>query len=55
VEQDLIVATAVQQFRATRADFADCLISASARAAGCTRTVTFDRIAARDAGMELIA
>jgi predicted nucleic-acid-binding protein len=41
-------------YRNTRADFADCLIAASAKAAGCSRTVTFDRIAARDAGMELI-
>ncbi|HEV2326083.1 MAG TPA: type II toxin-antitoxin system VapC family toxin [Terracidiphilus sp.] len=54
VEQDMIVASAVQRFRTTRADFADCLIAASARAAGCARTVTFDRLAARDAGMELI-
>jgi predicted nucleic-acid-binding protein len=55
LEQDAIVASAVRQFRLTRADFADCLIAASARAAGCSRTVTFDTIAARDAGMELIA
>ena len=55
LEQDMTVASAVQQFRSTRADFADCLIAASAHAAGCSRTVTFDRIAARDAGMELIA
>jgi predicted nucleic-acid-binding protein len=54
LEQDIIVASAVQQFRSTRADFADCLIAASARAAGCSETVTFDHIAARDAGMELI-
>jgi predicted nucleic-acid-binding protein len=45
---------ALQRYRRGRADFADCLIAASARAAGCSRTVTFDRIAARDAGMELI-
>ncbi len=55
LEQDAIVATATRQFRSTRADFADCLIAASARAAGCSRTVTFDQIAARDAGMDLIA
>lgn len=55
LEQNTIVATATRQFRSTRADFADCLIAASARAAGCSRTVTFDNIAARDAGMELIA
>ena len=54
VEQDKVVALAVRQFRFSRAEFADCLIAASAQAAGCTRTVTFDRIAARDAGMELL-
>lgn len=55
MEQQSIVSAAVQQYRSTRADFADCLIAASARAAGCSKTVTFDRIAARDTGMELIA
>lgn len=55
VEQDATVASAVQRFRSTRADFADCLIAISAQAAGCTKTLTFDEIAARDAGMELIA
>ncbi len=54
VEQAAIVAQAVQRFRFSKADFADCLIAASARAAGCSKTVTFDQIAARDAGMELI-
>lgn len=52
VEQAGAVAAAVRQFRSSRADFADCLIAASASAAGCAKTVTFDRIAARDAGME---
>jgi predicted nucleic-acid-binding protein len=54
VEQGSIVESAFQRYRDGKADFADCLIAASARAAGCSRTVTFDRIAARDAGMELI-
>jgi predicted nucleic-acid-binding protein len=54
VEQAEVVALAVQRFRFSRADFADCLIAASAKAAGCTRTVTFDRIAARDADMEIL-
>lgn len=55
IEQAEVVAQAVRRYRFSSADFADCLIAASARAAGCTRTVTFDQIAARDAGMELIA
>jgi predicted nucleic-acid-binding protein len=49
------VANAVQRFRWGKAEFADCLIAASAQTAGCSRTLTFDRIAARDAGMELIS
>jgi predicted nucleic-acid-binding protein len=54
VERAETVERALQRYRRGRADFADCLIAASARAAGCSRTVTFDRRAARDAGMELI-
>jgi predicted nucleic-acid-binding protein len=54
IEQDRVVQSAVLRFRDGKADFADCLIAASARAAGCSGTVTFDRVAARDAGMELI-
>lgn len=54
LESEAAVRQALAQYRNGKADFADCLISASARAAGCARTVTFDQIAARDAGMELI-
>jgi predicted nucleic-acid-binding protein len=54
IEQAELVQKALYQFQLGKADFADCLIAASARAAGCCRTVTFDRDAARDAGMELI-
>ena len=54
VEQAETVQKAVRLFRDGKADFADCLISVSAKAAGCARTVTFDRIAARDAGMDLL-
>jgi predicted nucleic-acid-binding protein len=55
VEQASTLANAVQRFRSGKAEFADCLIAASAQNAGCGRTLTFDRIAARDAGMELIS
>ncbi len=48
------VRAALRLFRNGKADFADCLIAVSAEAAGCSRTVTFYRKAARDAGMELI-
>lgn len=55
VEQSETVAKALLRYRRGNADFADCLIALSAQAAGCTRTVTFDRRAARDAGMELLS
>ena len=54
VEQAETVESALLRYRRGKADFADCLIASCAKAAGCSRTVTFDRLAARDAGMELI-
>ena len=45
---------ALRVFKATSADFADCLIERSAAAAGCERTMTFDVGAAKVAGMTLI-
>ena len=54
IEQLDTVHEALTLFRRGKAQFADCLISASARAAGCSKTVTFDQVAARDAGMELL-
>lgn len=55
VEGAETIEMALHRYRRGRADFADCLIAVSATAAGCGKTVTFDRIAARDAGMELIS
>ena len=37
-----------------KAGFADLLIAQLAKAAGCTHTVTFDKTAARSAGMRLL-
>jgi predicted nucleic-acid-binding protein len=54
VERADCIHEAVRLFRRGNADFADCLIASSGRAAGCGRTVTFDRIAARDAGMQVL-
>ncbi len=54
VENAEIVREALHLYRSRNTDFSDCLIACSARAAGCSRTVTFDRVAARDAGMELV-
>jgi predicted nucleic-acid-binding protein len=55
VESDETVREALRLYRTGNADFADCLITSSARVAGCSRVVTFDRTAARDAGMELLS
>lgn len=48
-----LVRTAVARGQ-TGADFADALVAEVGRAAGCARTVTFDRRAARTAGMHLL-
>ena len=45
-------AQAVQRYAASKADFADCLIEGTARAAGCLHTVSFDKNAVRSAGMQ---
>lgn len=45
---------ALRVYQEGKADFADCLIERCAAAAGCDRTVSFDRAASRDAGMTLI-
>ena len=54
IEQADVVQSALQLYRKGNTEFSDCLIAISAKAAGCSRTVTFDRKAARDAGMQLI-
>jgi predicted nucleic-acid-binding protein len=50
---DLVV-QAVRRFSHGGADFADCLIEATASAAGCRATMTFDAGAAKAAGMTLV-
>jgi predicted nucleic-acid-binding protein len=55
VERGETVWKALRHFRQTSADFADCLISCSAETAGCAKTMTFDRGAAKNGGMTLIA
>jgi len=54
VEQAATVWRALRLFTAANTDFADCLIERSAAGAGCERTVTFDRAAARGCGMVLL-
>lgn len=55
VEKADIVWQAVRLFQSGSADFADCLIFRSAATAGCEKTMTFDRNAAKSAGMALLA
>jgi predicted nucleic-acid-binding protein len=54
VERADVVWRAVQVFEKGSADFADCLIERCATAAGCERTMTFDRAAAKTCGMTLV-
>jgi predicted nucleic-acid-binding protein len=49
-----LVWQALAQFRRGKADFADHLIERLDAKAGCSVTMTFDRAAARDAGMTRI-
>jgi len=44
----------VRLYRASAADFADCLIERSAAAAGCARTMSFDRGAVKNCAMTLL-
>lgn len=55
IESADVVWRATRVFRAGSADFADCLVERTAAAAGCDRTMTFDRAAAKHTGMTLIA
>jgi predicted nucleic-acid-binding protein len=54
VERAEIIWKALRVFQSANADFADCLIERSAAAAGCDRTMTFDRGAVKDCGMTLV-
>ena len=54
VERAETIWKAVRVFRDSSADFADCLIERCAASAGCERTMTFDRNAAKTCGMSLI-
>ena len=55
VERTGLAYEALEQFRTSKADFADCCISALASAAGCQQTVTFDRAASKLPGMQLLS
>lgn len=54
VDQSDHVVRALRAYAKGKADFADCLIERTAANAGCSRTMTFDVVAAKTAGMTLI-
>jgi predicted nucleic-acid-binding protein len=54
IENRDLVFGALRSFESSKADFADCLISRSARNAGCTDTYTFDKSAASRGEMRLL-
>ncbi len=54
VENAEVVWRAVRLYRASAADFADCLIERSAAAAGCSRSMSFDRGAVKNCSMTLV-
>ena len=51
VERAEVVWRALRIYRDSSADFADCLVERSAAAAGCARTMTLDRGAAKNSSM----
>lgn len=55
VEQEAVVRLALNTYRSANIGFADCLILASAQAAGCAQTLTFDQDAAKLIGMTLVS
>lgn len=54
VENAEVVWQALRAFEQGKSDFADCVIERCAAAAGCSRTVTFDKTAAKT-GMTLLS
>ena len=54
MENANLVRSAANLFRQGTAEFTDYLVESSAREAGCSRTLTFDRKAAKSAGMTLV-
>lgn len=55
IERAEIVWKALRAYQTANVDFADALLACSAAAAGCARTMTFDRGAAKGGGMSLLA
>jgi predicted nucleic-acid-binding protein len=55
IEQAEIVTRALRRYKAGNADFAACLIESCGDAAKCEHIFTFDKKAAKTAGMQLLA
>jgi predicted nucleic-acid-binding protein len=54
LDRAAVVASAVRVYAASKADFSDCLIERLSASTGCERTMTFDKAAAKMAGMILL-
>lgn len=54
VESAELVWHAKRRYEGSKADFSDALVAECALAAGCKRSVTFDRTAAATSGFELL-
>jgi predicted nucleic-acid-binding protein len=54
LDRAAVVASAVRVYAGSKADFSDCLIERLCASAGCEKTMTFDRAAAKMTGMVLL-
>ena len=54
VERADVASQAARLYASGKADFADCVIERTGHANACDHTLTFDRRAAKDAGMRLL-
>ena len=54
LDRAAVVASAVRVYAGSKADFSDCLIERLCASAGCEKTMTFDRVAAKMTGMVLL-
>lgn len=54
LESPDLVWRAVRRYSSSKVDFSDALVVESSQAAGCTKTLTFDRAATTTSGFELL-
>jgi len=55
VERAELIWQSLRVYAKSNADFEDCLIERTCHAIGCDQTMTFDRDAAKSAGMKLLS